>query len=1028
MLIFLTVMTDTETKYGKRSKVASFFIYAAGPFLVAYLLLLLGTTYVSQKDLRLASDSTLLLNQENRAAALSYFYSERRSDIATLATNRALSVFFSNRDLGMSMEYGLRASLIIMQKRFQDLIDSKLIDSSPIYLRLLLLDEQDNKLVDVGVASKIHEPWINNDLLKTKEIKSLIVQSKEHSHMVLTAPYYYKGKRMGTILAEINHDEVIQQLIQPQTNGRTQYVVLAGDSEDLLRYDHTDNRQSSPQLVPEQSSSTYANYRKAPVPGTPFILAATQPADASSGLLTSPWYLFSLATLALLVLSTVAIGVRTRTRNLLLHASIEESERRSQLLNKQNALLEEEARKRYESENHLQTLIETIPDLVWLKDPDGVYLTCNPKFERFFNAKKADIVGKTDYDFFEPELAEFFRGHDKAAIDAGKPRINEESITYADDGHEELLETIKTPMRDRDGKLVGVLGIARDITERKRIENRLRTLSQAIEQSPVSVIITDPDANIQYVNYAFEQLTGYSSAEAVGQNPRILKSGNTPIEHYRDLWQTITSGKTWQGELQNRKKNGELFWEHANIAPVLDESGAILHYLAVKEDITLRKQHEEHILHQAHFDTLTDLPNRFLSLDRLSQLLNEAQRNRERVAVLFLDLDDFKKINDTLGHDTGDKLLIEAASRLCSVVRSGDTVGRLGGDEFIILLGGLEDAADASPVVENLLNRFRDPFSIDGRELVLTASVGVAVYPDDGNNPSELLRNADSAMYHSKEQGRNTYSYFTDAMNQEVSRRLLLEEQLHGALDRGEFRLCYQPQVDVSTQRIIGVEALLRWHNPALGEVAPTEFIPITEQTGLIIPVGQFVLNEAMTMAAKWQQIYGETFTIAVNLSPSQFRDPNLVPYIEITMQQSGLADNTLELEITEGVLMSGHAYIDDALATLNNLGVGIAMDDFGTGYSSLSYLRSYPFDTLKIDRSFVNDITVDKADLELVNAAIAMAHGLGLKVVAEGVETEEQLTHLATHGCEFAQGYLFSRPVPAEEITAILESETSLS
>jgi len=1019
-------MSNTEAKQGKHSRIASFFIYAAGPLLVAYLLLLLGTTYISQKDLREASARTQLLNLENRAAALSYFHSERRSDITTLVTDRTLGVFFSNRDLGMSMVYGLRASLLSMQKQFQDLVDSKLIDSSPIYLRLLFLDNQGEKLVDVGVAKNIHEPWIDDELLAAKEIKLSVIQSNEHSHMVLSSPYYFKGKRMGAIIAEINLNEVLRQLIQPKMTNHTPYKVLIDGSEYTFRYSHTDKRQSTPPRIPEQSSSKFASYMKVPVPGTSLVLAARHPEGTSSDLLTSPWYLFSLALLALLVLSTVVIGVRTRMRNLLLHASVEESERSGLLLKEQNVLLEEEARKRHESETHLQTLIETIPDLVWAKDPDGVYLACNPKFERFFGAREEEIIGKTDYDFVASESADFFRQHDKIAMDAGKPSINEELVTYADDGHEELLETIKTPMRDSEGQLVGVLGIARDITERKHIESKLRTLSQAIEQSPVSVVITDPKANIQYVNSAFEQLTGYSSAEAVGENPRMLKSGNTPREIYRELWQTITSGRTWQGEIQNRRKNGELFWEHANIAPVLDEAGKTLHYLAVKEDITLRKQQEKHILHQAHFDSLTDLPNRFLSLDRLSQLLSEAQRNRERVAVLFLDLDDFKKINDTLGHDTGDKLLIEAASRLRSVIRGGDTVGRLGGDEFIVLLGGLEDAADVSPVVENLLYSFRDPFRIDGRELVLTTSAGVAVYPDDGDNPSELLRNADSAMYHSKEQGRNTYSYFTDAMNQEVSRRLHLEEQMHGALDRGEFRLCYQPQVDVGTRMIIGVEALLRWNNPALGDVSPTEFIPITEQTGLIIPIGQFVLSQALTMAAKWQQKLGRRFTMAVNLSPSQFRDPNLVPLIEKTILQTGLTDNSLELEITEGVLMSGHAYIDEALAALSDLGVGIAMDDFGTGYSSLSYLRSYPFDILKIDRSFINDITVDKADLELVNASIAMAHGLGLKIVAEGVETEEQLAHLANRGCEYAQGYLFCKPVSAEEITAMLESEDS--
>lgn len=602
--------------------------------------------------------------------------------------------------------------------------------------------------------------------------------------------------------------------------------------------------------------------------------------------------------------------------------------------------------------------------------------------------------------------------------------LSNHTILISRDGTEYHISDSAAPIRREDNNILGVVLVFNDVTERKQADEKIRTLYQAIEQSPVSVMITDADANIEYVNSAFEQITGYLSTEVLGQNPRKLKSGKTPPKLYQEMWQTITSGKAWQGEMMNRKKNGELYWENVHITPVIFDAGTISNYLAVKEDITLRKQQEAKILHQAHFDALTNLPNRFLSLDRLSQLINEAQRNNKFVTVLFIDLDDFKKINDTLGHDTGDKLLIEAAARLRNGVRDGDTVGRLGGDEFIVLLGGLSCVTDARPVVENLLSKFRDAFRIDGRELMLTASVGISVYPNDGDSSSELLRNADSAMYHSKGEGRNTYTYFTDAMNKDVSRRLALEEQMHGALDRGELYLCYQPKVDVTSCNIVGVEALLRWDNPALGEITPDEFIPIAEQTGLIVPIGQFVLTQALEMTAKWQQKYKQRFTMAINLSPRQFRDPNLVAFIEKAISQSGVPGESLELEITEGVLMSGHAHIGEALVAIHDLGINLSMDDFGTGYSSLSYLRSYPFDVLKIDRSFIEDITVDTADRELVNAAIAMAHSLGLKVVAEGVETEEQLLLLATQGCEIAQGYLFSKPVDAEKITEMLVSE----
>ena len=918
------------------------------------------------------------------------------------------------------------------------------------------------------------------------------------------------------------------------------------------------------------------------------------------------------------------------------------------------------------TENYLRTLLETIPDLVWLKDKDGKYLACNPKYEQLFGVKEAELVGKTDYDFFSFEEATAYREKDNASVAAGCSCIYEEIVPFASTDRTEVLEIIKTPLLDSEGNLTGILGVAREITvlkraerkfrslvegsiqgiyihrdwnilfantaiaemlgydsveeflslpsveaivpaheierlrsirrareageevpsrheaqyltkdgktvwfesineivewehelsiqstvvditerklaeaalkeseekyrsifestavgmivvndnqgeilewnlgaektfgysaeealgkplslliperhlqahtegfshalkngelkhsgvsheltglrkngeefplqltlscwkrdehlffsaivldstERKKREARIRTLSQAIEQSPVSVIITDTDGKIEYVNSSFEQVTGYSSSDVSGKNPRILKSGNTTNQCYQELWQTICDGDAWRGELQNRKKNGDLFWEQVHIAPVFDESGMTRHFLAVKEDITQRKKQEEQILHQAHFDQLTDLPNRFLALDRLSLRMKEADRNKERVAVLFLDLDDFKKVNDTLGHDTGDHALLEAAKRLKDTLRGSDTIGRMGGDEFIVILGGLEKTTDASLVAEHLLNRFREAFIIENRELMLTLSIGIAVYPDDGNTPLELIRNADSALYHSKAEGRNTFTYYTEAINNEISRRFTLEEQLRGALERNELRLCYQPQVDVSNRRIVGVEALLRWSHPTLGNVSPVEFIPVAEDTGLIVPIGEFVIREALAAAISWQKEGKGKIKVAVNLSPRQFRSANLIAFIKESLNQFEFPGEYLELELTEGVLMSGHSYIEDALSALSQLGISIAMDDFGTGYSSLSYLRSYPFDVVKIDRSFVQDIPRDQGDRELVNATITMAHGLGMKVLAEGVETADQLQQLADMGCDMAQGYLFSRPISAEEMS----------
>ena len=668
------------------------------------------------------------------------------------------------------------------------------------------------------------------------------------------------------------------------------------------------------------------------------------------------------------------------------------------------------------SESKFKAITDQAIEGITVADLDGHYTFVNKAF--------CDMLG-----YSESELLQM------TVFDVKASKQDTRAFERVKGGDESL--TVQLNLQKKDGtvfisEVIGkkiefagdtqVLGTIRDITQEVQAQEQILTLSQAVEQSPVSVVITDSQANIEYVNKAFEKITGYKSREVIGLNPRILKSDQTPASLYKDLWQAISQGKPWKGELQNCKKNGELFWEYAHFAPVVDEYGTTRHYLAVKEDITLRKQQEDHILHQAHYDTLTNLPNRFLSLDRLSQLIEEAKRDEKQIAVLFLDMDDFKKVNDTLGHETGDKLLIEAAERLKSAIRTGDTVGRFGGDEFIVLLGGLADTADAQPVADNLLNRFRDSFCIDSRELMITLSIGIAVYPGDGHTTSQLLRNADSAMYHSKQLGRNTYSYFTDEMNRNAAHRLALEEQMHGALGRGEFSVVYQPKIEVASGKIMGAEALLRWTNPALGNISPNEFIPVAEQTGLIVNIGQFVLTEALTKAASWQKDFDSDFNIAVNLSPRQFRDPNLVDFIEQSLRQSGVSSQTLELEITEGVLMSGHGHIDSALAALNNLGVSFAMDDFGTGYSSLSYLRRYPFDVLKIDQSFIRDITEDSADRELISAAIAMAHGLNLKVVAEGVEIEQQLKYLKQLGCDYAQGYLFSKPVSAQDMADKLE------
>lgn len=565
---------------------------------------------------------------------------------------------------------------------------------------------------------------------------------------------------------------------------------------------------------------------------------------------------------------------------------------------------------------------------------------------------------------------------------------------------------------------------AKEHNNQQTILGKNHLLTAILDSAAAAIYGVDENGRCIFANPQCVKLLGYRSEEQlIACNMRSL------IHQNPDDVNAIVSSIIEQDNKRDENLKEDHFWradgssfpvEYWSHPMTLNDNkmGAVISF----HDNSERLESEALIRHQAHYDALTDLPNRFLALRRLEQLVDASERSGKMLAVIFLDLDDFKKINDSLGHEAGDQLLITAADRLMKATRKEDTVGRLGGDEFIILLDGLSSANDAQPLAENLIGGFRKPFYIDNRQLILTASIGIAIYPNDGKTPSELLRNADSAMYHTKSIGRNTYSYFTHAMNKEVSRRLAIEEQIHGALERGELQVHYQIQLDIRDGSIMGAEALLRWNNPVLGNVSPAEFIPIAEQTGVIEPMGEFILHRALETAHTWQQTFNDDFRIAINLSPRQFRNPNLVQLINDSVNQLGMQPKDLELEITEGVLLSGHAYTLDALMALSEAGFCISMDDFGTGYSSLSYLRTYPFQILKIDRSFIKDMNNDDTSKELIIATIEMAHALGIRVIAEGVETQEQFDELSFMMCDYAQGFLISKPVVLDDLLKIGE------
>lgn len=557
--------------------------------------------------------------------------------------------------------------------------------------------------------------------------------------------------------------------------------------------------------------------------------------------------------------------------------------------------------------------------------------------------------------------------------------------------------------------------------EHSQAEQRLHQAAAVFENTVEGVIITDARANIIAVNKAFTLITGYTETEVLGNNPKILKSGCHEWPFYAALWKAVVETGHWQGEIWNRRKSGEIYPQWSTISSVFDGMGTVTYYVSVFADISSIKQSQERLNHLAHHDPLTGLPNRLLLNARLKHALQHAQRQGSGIAVLFLDLDQFKNINDTLGHTVGDELLREVAKRLSECVRTEDTVARLGGDEFVVTMENLWQGEGADVVVRKILAAFSRPFTLEGQEMFITASVGISLYPEDGESVDELLRNADAAMYRAKSQGRNTYEFYTRELTIAALEKFTLETSLRYALQKCEFVLYYQPQISLQDGQIVGVEALIRWQHPRLGLLSPVRFIRLAEETGLINPIGEWVLRAACIQAKTWQEQGLPAILMAVNLSGRQIVRDDLVGKVRRILDETGLDPRYLELEITEDSMMDQRHKATANLDALKALGVTLTIDDFGTGYSSMSYLKRFSVDKLKIDKSFVRDITNDPNDQAIIRAIIAMCHTLQLKVVAEGVETSEQRAFLVDYRCNQIQGYLFSPPVTAEACAAML-------
>lgn len=681
----------------------------------------------------------------------------------------------------------------------------------------------------------------------------------------------------------------------------------------------------------------------------------------------------------------------------------------------------------------LRAIIDNSPVGIWLTGIDGRYHFVNKTFCNLVGIKEQDMLNTPSANLSELlgyEIAHNCLASDKAALAQDHPHISYETIPRVND-KPYLLEITKAKLKNTLGEVVGLISISKDITNQRQQEDDLKLADMVYKNSSEAMMITNIQNEIIAINPALSEISGYSKTEIIGKDPKIFSSGRQSQQFYQSMWEEIKLTGKWQGEIWNTRKNGTDYPEWLSINTIYDDYGKVFRRIALFSDITEKKKSDELILRQANYDSLTNLPNRRMFIDRLEQEIKVSHRKKQIFALIFLDLDHFKIINDSKGHDYGDSLLIEAGKRIADSIREVDTVARIGGDEFAIILSDLSDSSDPSnsaeiynveTICQKILMALSKPFYISEMPTYISASLGVTLYPNDGNAALELLKNADQAMYLAKNLGRNRFCYFTSSMQEKALNHLELMNDLRKAISLNQLTVVYQPIVELESGIIRKAEALLRWKHPVRGMVSPAEFIPLAEESGLIAEIGDWVFKQTVQHIKRCKDQLGLDIQISVNKSPVEFRKlDNSFDWLSY-LTDNQLSGNNIVIEITEGLLMDNNQHTMEQLAQFRAADIKLSMDDFGTGYSSLSYLKKFELDYLKIDQSFTKNLAPGSEDMILSEAIITMAQKLGLKVIAEGIETEEQRKLLLDSGCDYGQGYYFSKPVSGDEFLRLLD------